>query len=112
MSYRSSSGRNDRGGGGGRSRGGYNDRSGGGGSRGGYSNGGSYNNDRKSSYESLEWVFIVCYNYSMNCSLSLAHSRLNDYKSSKKRWDMSRLPRFEKDFYKEHPIVAARNDVS
>lgn len=39
-------------------------------------------------------------------------SRLNDYKPSKKRWDLSRLPRFSKDFYKEHPNVAALSDVS
>ena len=43
---------------------------------------------------------------------TLFSSRLNDYRSTKKRWDMSRLPRFDKDFYKEHSSVAARSDVS
>ena len=46
-----------------------------------------------------------------NDSVSL-FSRLNDYKPSKKRWDLSRLPRFEKDFYKEHSLVNARSEVS
>eukprot|EP00731_Ephydatia_muelleri_P029374 Em0020g1018a len=36
-------------------------------------------------------------------------SRLNDYKSTKKKWDLDRLPRFEKNLYKEHPNVKARN---
>lgn len=40
------------------------------------------------------------------------YSRLNDYRSTKKRWDLSRLPRFEKDFYKEHPNVTNRSEVS
>lgn len=38
-------------------------------------------------------------------------SRLNDYKSTKKKWDLDRLPRFEKNLYKEHPNVKARNPV-
>jgi len=39
-------------------------------------------------------------------------SRLNDYRPTKKRWDLSRLPKFEKSFYKEHPVVTGRPDVS
>ena len=38
-------------------------------------------------------------------------SRLNDYRSIKKKWDLSRLPRFDKDFYKEHTNVTSRPDV-
>ena len=30
----------------------------------------------------------------------------------KPRWDLSRLPRFEKDFYREHPDVANRTQVN
>ena len=30
----------------------------------------------------------------------------------KPRWDMSRLPKFEKNFYVEHPNVTRRTDVS
>lgn len=26
-------------------------------------------------------------------------------------WDLSKLPRFEKAFYKEHPIVTAKSEV-
>ena len=48
-------------------------------------------------------TFICCCFY---------YSRLNDYRSTKKRWDLSRLPKFEKNFYKEHPVVASRPDVS
>lgn len=38
-------------------------------------------------------------------------SRLNDYRSTKKKWDLDRLPRFEKNMYKEHPNVKARTPV-
>lgn len=38
-------------------------------------------------------------------------SRLNDYRSVKKKWDLSRLPRFDKDFYKEHPNVLSQSEV-
>ena len=41
----------------------------------------------------------------------ISNSRLNDYKPSNKKWDLSRLPRLEKNFYKEVPSVAARSDV-
>lgn len=30
----------------------------------------------------------------------------------KPNWDMSRLTKFEKNFYKEHPSLTARSDVS
>ncbi|KAI8794000.1 ATP-dependent RNA helicase dbp2 [Biomphalaria glabrata] len=30
----------------------------------------------------------------------------------KPKWDMSALPKFEKNFYKEHPAVANRSPVS
>lgn len=30
----------------------------------------------------------------------------------KPRWDMDSLPRFEKNFYREHPNVQARSNVS
>lgn len=30
----------------------------------------------------------------------------------KPRWDMDALPRFEKNFYREHPNVQARSNVS
>ena len=30
----------------------------------------------------------------------------------KPQWDLSRLPKFEKHFYKEHPATAARPSVS
>lgn len=30
----------------------------------------------------------------------------------KPKWDMARLPRFEKNFYVEHPAVTGRSDVS
>lgn len=29
----------------------------------------------------------------------------------KPRWDMERMPKFEKNFYQEHPTTAARTDV-
>ncbi|CAG8577461.1 5685_t:CDS:2 [Paraglomus occultum] len=29
----------------------------------------------------------------------------------KQDWDMAKMPKFEKNFYREHPIVAARSDV-
>ena len=38
-------------------------------------------------------------------------SRLDDYQPSRKRWDLSRLPKFEKNFYSEHPAVSARAEV-
>lgn len=38
-------------------------------------------------------------------------SRLNDYRSSKKRWDLAKLPKFEKEFYREHPNVGRRSMV-
>jgi hypothetical protein len=37
---------------------------------------------------------------------------LNEYKPSKKRWDLSRMGKIEKNLYKEHPKVAVRSDVS
>ena len=30
----------------------------------------------------------------------------------KPRWDMERLPKFEKNFYNELPVTAQRSDVS
>lgn len=38
-------------------------------------------------------------------------SRLNEYRPSKKRWDLSRMGKIEKNLYKENPKVAARSDV-
>jgi len=29
----------------------------------------------------------------------------------KPQWDLSRLPKFEKHFYKEHPVTASRSPV-
>ena len=37
---------------------------------------------------------------------------MNEYKPSKKKWDLSRLPRIEKDLYREHPEVRGRDEVS
>ena len=45
-------------------------------------------------------------------SKSFSLSRLNDYRSSKRKWDLSKLPKFEKDFYREHPDVTRRSMVS
>ena len=45
-------------------------------------------------------------------SFPLSVSRLNDYRSSKRKWDLSRLPKFEKQFYREHPDVNRRTMVS
>ena len=39
------------------------------------------------------------------------YSRLNEYRPSKKRWDLSRLPKIEKNLYKEHPTVLGRSEV-
>ena len=30
----------------------------------------------------------------------------------KPRWDLERLPKFEKNFYHEHPVTSGRSDVS
>ena len=38
-------------------------------------------------------------------------SRLNEYRPSKKRWDLSRMGKIEKNLYKENPKVAARSEV-
>ena len=29
----------------------------------------------------------------------------------KQDWDMAKMPKFEKNFYREHPVVAARSDT-
>ncbi len=39
-------------------------------------------------------------------------SRLNEYRPSKKRWDLSRMGKIEKNLYEENPKVTARSDVS
>ena len=70
------------------------------------------NRQHVSRYNSLAGI-TSSYNMLHFTSMSPSpYSRLNDYRSSKKKWDLSRLPKFEKDFYKESPIVAARSDVS
>ena len=38
-------------------------------------------------------------------------SRLNDYRPSNRKWDLSRLPHFEKNFYHEQRAVSSRSDV-
>ena len=38
-------------------------------------------------------------------------SRLNDYRPSNRKWDLSRLAHFEKNFYHEQRIVTSRSDV-
>ena len=29
----------------------------------------------------------------------------------KQDWDLTKMPKFEKNFYREHPVVAARSDT-
>ena len=60
----------------------------------------------------LSFFIICCTRFSSRSLSSSDYRNLDEYNPSKKpRWDTARLPRFEKNFYREHPNSKLRSEV-